>query len=301
MKILFRIVAVYSLFICASCVDDYTAANPKGRKDGPAIYVYNPDNAVTSTRNDGSVITYVTKGEDALFEVTVVDAPGIIDSANTYLSDTVGIARVGTNFDALVGKETGTFTVAYTPEPNDPASTFDDRVVSLNVTVTDAQGKTTQPSTKSVQAIACVPDFDLTGYWRAVASGVTSEAFVDESVDAGGNYSNLSSLIRFQIRTTGGNATVGTNASRENAGVVFLPDASFGVYGKQGFAAPSGRLTVCGNSISSYQGLNSGGTAFASQGGHAITGTLNANGTITLNWTNTYGDTGTVTLTRATF
>ncbi|MBX2958082.1 MAG: hypothetical protein KF846_18100 [Cyclobacteriaceae bacterium] len=300
------IIPLLLLVIVAACVDDYTDANPAPLKDGPEIYVYPPTTGVIlSTRNnpttgvyEATPIAYVTKGQNASFRTDVVDAPGLIDSVSTYLSDTVGTVAAS-GFDVLKGQETGTFSVVYTPRPDDPTSTFDDRIVNMSVTVTDKQNKTTQPRTTRVKAIACVPSIDVAVFWRATASGVSGDDFADGSVLAGGNFTNLKSLVRFQIRTSGGNATVGLNADVENASVVHITDSSFGLYGAQGYAPINGRLTICGNQVTGYTGLNAAGTAFSSQGAHTITGTINANGTMTLNVSNNFGDNFTVTLEKA--
>jgi hypothetical protein len=298
MKILFKITALCLLFAVTSCVDDYTDANPPAKKDGPELYVNKPaTGAITSTRVDNSVITYITKGVDITFTGLVPDAPGLLDSVSVILSDTVGLVSV-TGFDAIKGDEEGEFSIVYTPEPDDGASTFDDNIVSISATVTDAQGLTTAPQVTRVRAVACLPSINLQGFWRASSDGVTSDPFADGSVGAGGDFVGLETLVQLQIRATGGNATVGTNALTEQAGTLFITDASFGLWGAQGYTAPVGRLSFCGTDITGYVGLNAAGTAFSSQGNHAITGQINNDGTITLNYSNDYGESATVTLTR---
>jgi hypothetical protein len=303
MKMIYKLIILMIVATFVSCeVDDYSDANPKPLKDGPEIHVANPATlVVSSTRSDGSVITYVTKGQDANFEVNVVDSPGLIDSVSAFLSDTVGLVNV-TGFDALKGSETGTFNMVYTPEPDGPG-TFDDNIVNLSVTVTDAQdpAKTTQPTVRRVKAIACVPTIDLSGFWQATSSGTSAKAWTDGSVAIGGNFTGLNKIVRLSIRTTGGNATVGTNVTTENAGVLFIDDASFGLWAKQAFATPAvGRFTFCGNTLTGYSALNAAGTAFAvaPQGTPVYTGTINNDGSITINWSNTFGDVATITLVR---
>jgi hypothetical protein len=306
MKILNKIATLALFLLVAACVDDYTDANPKPLKDGPEIYVYPPATGVIkSTRNnpttgawEATPIAYVTKGQNASFTVNVVDAPGKLNAASATLSDTVGTVAVS-GFEPLINQEKGSFSVVYTPRPDDPNSLFDDNIVNMSVSVTDKQAKTTQPNVTRVKAIPCIPAIDLAGFWRATAAGTTSDDFVDGSVGAGEQFSNLQSLVRLQIRTTGGNATVGLNVNVENAAVLNVTDASFGLYGAQGYTPINGRLSFCGNNVTGYVGLNAGGTAFASQGAHTITGTINPNGTITLNVSNNFGDTYTVTLVKA--
>lgn len=300
MKILFKITALVLLIAVSSCVDDYTDANPTPPLDGPELYVDKPaSGTITSTRSDNSVITYITKGTDVSFIGRVVDAPGLLDSVSVMLSDTLGTVSVS-GFDALKGQETGEFSITYSPEPNDPASTFDDGIVNLSGTVTDQQGLTTAPQVTRIRAVTCLPSTNLQGFWRAVSSGTTGNAFADGSVAAGGSFVGLEKLVQFQIRTTGGNATVGTNALTEHAGVLFVTDASFGLRNAQGYTAPVGRLTFCGNTITGYTALTAAGTGFetAGQGTPVYTGTINPDGSITLTYSNTFGDATTVTLTR---
>lgn len=302
MKLRYKAILVLLLAGMVGCVDDYTDANPPPKKDGPELYVTPPSpGSIVSTRSDGTAVAYVTKGMDASFVGAIVDAPGIIDSVSAYLSDTVGTVAVS-GFESIVGSEEGQFSVVYTPRPNDPASTFDDNVVTLNVTVSDAQKKTTAPQANRVKAIACLPSQNIQGFWMASATGVSGVAFSDGSVAAGETYS-IQKLVQLQIRTTGGNATVGTNAVVESAATLYITDAVFGLHQRQQGKTtpiPVGRFTFCGDQLTSYAALNAGSTAFATtaQGTPVYTGQINSDGTITLNYTNNFGDSGTVTLTR---
>lgn len=302
MKTIYKLLTFLLVFGMAACVDDYTDANPKPLLDGPAIYVYAPNSTITSRRSDNVDVVYTTKGANIDFDVDVVDAPGGIASSTATLSDTVGTIAVGTNFNALVGSTAGNYTVTYTPRPDDPASTFDDRVVTATINIKDEQGKANQPETRRVRAISCLPTKNLAGWWRVTASGNNSIAFTGDN--GNGTYTNLKAFVRMQIRTTGNTTGTGLNNSNviaEHAGELFLSDASFGLYPKQIVngqpkAVPPGRVRFCGSTLTNYQALNGAGTAASGTQGITMTGTINDDGTVTINWQNLLGDTGTVTL-----
>lgn len=114
---------------------------------------------------------------------------------------------------------------------------------------------------------------DLAGTYSTLASGTYA---------AGGalNYSNLAA----EVVLTGGSGT---------PPVYTFDDMSFGVYDQlYGDSSPSGRITDICDEIGDLGDTDQYGDPFT------ITGTVNGNGTITIVWSNTYGDSGTVTLTK---
>ena len=67
---------------------------------------------------------------------------------------------------------------------------------------------------------------------------------------------------------------------------------SFGLYPQAyGDTAPTGQVDLCGTTISDRGDNDQYGDPFT------INGTLNADGSVNITWSNTYGDTGTVVLT----
>lgn len=328
MKALNRIFLLGSLFASAACVDDYTEANDPAKPDGPQVYVSAPD-AIVSKRTDNNDVVWVLKGQDATFNVNVVDAPGLVDSVALLMSDTVGSAAVS-GFESLIGSETGTFSYIYTPEPDDPASTFDDRVVNATLTVSDANKKTTQADVQRIRAIDCLPSQNLAGWYKVSHTGTSTRAL---TTGAPAGEFTINSFSRWQIRTTGtttGTASSATvvgqpvsstsNVFAESANELYIPDITFGLYGSQ--VTPAGgaartvvgaRLKFCGDVLVDWRMLNTAGTATVSKtvvpptataSGTAgaqyyktLTGQINDDGTVTLNWENYAGDTGTVTLT----
>lgn len=329
MKAFNRLALLGLFFGAAACeVSDYKEINDPALPDGPQVYVTPPAaSTIVSRRTDNNEVVWVLKGQTTAFDVEVVDAPGVIDSVSLLLSDTVGSAAV-TNFDALIGNETGTFNYVYTPEPNDDASTFDDRVVNASLTVSDANKKTTQADVKRIRAIDCLPSRNLAGWWKAVNTGVSTRALNDGT--PAGEFT-INSFSRWQIRTTGtttGTASSATvvgqpvsstsNVFAESANELYIPDVTFGLYGAQAPGTPTrtvvgARLKFCGDQLVDWRMLNTAGTATvsklvtpptATQSGttgaqyfKTLTGVINADGTVTLNYENYAGDIGTVTLT----
>jgi hypothetical protein len=279
-------------FWLLGCIDEYQAANPAPRKDGPAVFVSEaPANNIKSTRTDGSEVIYVPFGQTMTFDVNVADAPGLIDSAFVSLDvEGRGTAEIDMpSFNAVRGKDKGTFQVKYT------AADVNTGFVNLSIVVKDAQnirnesgfitkaGKESTAFTATLRSIACIPEIDLAGTWTTVASGDDSE---DVDGDGTFDYTNLTSSITFTINVTAASVNV------ENASVVRISDASFGLYGYQGFTGPRGRITFCGNSITAYQAIDNASHAIT------MTGQINSDGTLTINWSNVFGDSGVVTLTK---
>jgi hypothetical protein len=274
------------------CLDEYAELNNAPRRDGPEIFLeVEPENNVKSTRVNGTEVVYVPFGKTVTFTVNVADAPGLIDSAFVTLdAEGRGTAVVDEeSFSAVRGAESGSFKVFYTADDDNTG------FVTLSVIVKDAQnvrneagfittpGKETEAATAMLRGIACIPSTNLVGTWTTVASGGDSE---DVDGDGGFDYSNLTASVTFAINTTG------TSLNGESASVVRVSDASFGLYPYQGFTAPTGRVTFCDNMLTDYTALTNASHAIM------MTGQINTDGTLTINWSNKFGDSGTVTLTK---
>jgi hypothetical protein len=154
----------------------------------------------------------------------------------------------------------------------DAGETFDIviRLVSANVNIEPNLDQ----ATHRIQ-ITC--NSDIGGSYNALASG----DFGDGSGGSAGTYSNYASVITFTPTAT--------------AGVYAINDITFGLYDQgYGDASPAGRLRdVCDN-------VSGAGLGNSDQYGDPFTinSTRNAStGVITLTWSNTWGDTGSVVLT----
>jgi hypothetical protein len=266
------------LFVVSSCeVDDYQDANPPRKKDGPAVYQANLAGDVITAPNLNEVqLNYVQAGKSFMIEVDVVDAPGMIDSVSLSLSDSLGTISVDeASFNAIKGKDQGKFVVNYTGTTSSVGTTA---VENITIGVYDAQNprKMASISPASVKVVEnCLASKSLVGWYDTVASGYNSET--DE------NYSGLTGKSELYIRANNG---------ADNPWNYRLRNASFGLYADQGFGEPFANLAVCDNTITT-------GTP-APADGLQYTGTINEDGTLTISWSNEFGDTGTVTLTPGT-
>jgi hypothetical protein len=306
MKAIYKILFMgVLLVVMASCVDEYTDAQRPKTLDGPQIYVVAPDGStVTSRRATGTgfespAVTYILKGQPTTFTVNVIDAPGLIDRVTVSLSDTLKSHTIeAQNFTTVKGKTSGSFEVVYTPHPDDPAATYDDGIITLSITVIDAQNKSTGPQTVRVRAIPCIPSINLAGWWKATASGETSEPFLDGTHNEDMTYTNLNTNNKFQIRFSGGTAAQNAYAqANEHGAQIMIPDITFGLWPKQGFAPVTARLRFCGSTLTEVRSASlSANTLFSAS--WAISGQVNEDGTITIEWEHVvFGDSGTVTLT----
>jgi hypothetical protein len=117
---------------------------------------------------------------------------------------------------------------------------------------------------------------DIGGIYNTTASG----SFGDGSGGEAAPYAGLSAQVEL--------------TPTETDGVYSIDDMSFGLY-PQGYddTPPSGRVRDICNSLSDLGDADRYGDPFT------ISGTVNADGTINLEWSNTYGDAGPVVLTPA--
>lgn len=259
------------LLIVSSCkVDDYSDANPPRAKDSPAAFLTVAGDAIVDTETNGTTYTYVPINGTISFEADVVDAPGIIDSVSVVLSKELG--EVAIDMTAQ-GEVEGLITVTYTAGSVFSTGANTDGNEDIEIEIFDSQ--TPRKSVafapdriKTVNA-TCFSSRPLVGFYDTVTSGFDSET--------GSDYTDLEGVVEFRINAGGVN----------HPGLYRLTDGSFGLYPEQGFAANLINVTVCDNAI-----VNAN-EEFA----NTFSGTLNSDGTITITWSNTFGDTGVTVMT----
>lgn len=270
MKTKFLNIILVLLMISSCKVDDYQDANPPHPKDGPAGFLSVGGDAIVDTETDGNTYTYVPINGTATFEIDVVDAPGKIDSVSAVLSEELG--EVAIDLSAQ-GEVTGLITVTYTAGSvfSTGASTAgnEDIAIELFDAQTPRKSAGFEPARIKTINATCFSSRPLVGFYDTVSSGFDAET--------GTNYTNLEGVVEFRINAGGVN----------HPGFYRLTDGSFGLYPEQGFAANLINVTVCGNEI-----VNAN-EEFANN----FSGTLNTDGTISITWSNTFGDTGTTVMT----
>lgn len=271
------------VFILTGCVDDFQDANPPYPLDAPGAFISTIGSEVVSTDTDDDTFTYVPNGGTSIIEIIVVDAPGLIDSVTVTLSniqrpeDWGSIAIEG--FDQIRGKETGTFTIVYTAPLLDALSLFDFAEEDIVVTVFDAQDTPKSVDlgidpfkTQLSQGSDCFANIDLVGFYTTVSSGfdaVNSE-----------NYTDLEAEVEIYM----------LKSHRNNPGWLRLSDGSFGLYGLQGFSNNFINFEVCGNEVVAAN------EEFAEPDG-SYTGTITAEGVITITWSTSADNTGVTVMT----
>lgn len=244
--------------------------------------ILSADYAFDAPSIDGSF----TKDEFTIFEETdmsaSITAPGVIKSISVmaYTKDSYGaydpddenskLVEVGTlklgegELDAAIGLTTANITGTFT--------SLDYGYVVIEVIVIDEEGRETIEVSEVLvkNAEAC----SYTGSYTITASGNT-----------GGGAPYAADEI-----------TSGVVISQVGADVLQFDDMSFGLYPDvYGDTAPKGRVTISdcedGGTLTDMGDLDQYDDPFT------INGTLNADGSISLTWSNTYGDNGVVTLT----
>lgn len=270
MKTIFVKIIFLGIIVSACSVDDYTDANPPRKKDSPAGFLSIAGEAIVDTETDGNTYTYVPVNGTAIFAIDVVDAPGLIDSVSAVGSEELGEFEIDLSAQ---GEAEGLVTVTYTAGTEFSTGTGTAGNEDITIEVFDAQTprKSVAFSPDRIKTVnaTCFSARPLVGFYDTVTSGFDAENGVD--------YSNLESVVEFRINAGGVN----------HPGLYRLTDGSFGLYPEQGFAGNFINVTVCGNEIVNADEEFAG----------SFTGTLNADGTITITWSNTFGDSGTTVMT----
>lgn len=143
----------------------------------------------------------------------------------------------------------------------------------INITGGDVPVSENLKSITHTMEIAC--SSDLAGTYNSVMDG----DFGDGTGGSAATYAGLTATVLLEEGGSGG--------------IYSFDDMSFGLY-PQGYTdtAPIGRIEdLCGN-VSDLGDTDRFGDPFT------ITGTVNADGTLSISWRNTWGDTGTGVLTR---
>jgi hypothetical protein len=263
-----KLIQSFAALLLIACVDEYEDANPPRRLDGPAAFAEVSSNVVNAEDLNGDTYNWVSLNESFTFDINVADAPGVIDAVNVTQEDEFGLASAigvpSIDLNAIKGKTSGAFNVTYTP------SEVGTEIVEIELLDAQTPQKNAVLAFDPIRVVdACMSNISLVGFYDAVASGFNSET--------GQNYSNLTSTIEIYIRANG----------IDHPGYYRMRNGTFGLYPAQGFADPIVNIAVCGDAI----------TTGVAPNGIQYTGTVNSNGTITINWSNSFGDTGTVTLT----
>jgi hypothetical protein len=270
MKTKFLTIILTLSMISACEVDDYQDANPPHPKDGPAGFLSIGSDAIVDTETNGTTYTYVPINGTAFFDIDVVDAPGQIDSVGAALSRDLGVVAIDLSAQ---GEVTGLVRVTYTAGSvfSSGAGTAGNEDITIDLFDAQNPRKSVAFAPDRIKTVnaTCFSSRPLVGFYDTVSSGFDAET--------GTNYTDLEGVVEFRINAGGVN----------HPGFYRLTDGSFGLYPEQGYAANLINVTVCGNEIVNAD------EEFANN----FSGTLNSDGTITITWSNTFGDTGTTVMT----
>lgn len=268
LKYLILVIPIIGLI---GCVDDYQDANPPRQLDAPAGFLSEPTgDVIKATNTGGTTLLFIPRSGQIIFSVGIVDAPGLLDSASATLSNSVqpeDLGSITADLGSALGTEGGSVTWTYVAD----TIPGDENVV---LSVSDGQNppKTTQFTVSEAVRIAdtdCFSNEDLVGFYSTVSSGFDAEN--------GEDYEDLESTVEFRINT----------GSVNHPGLYRLTDGSFGLYGLQGFSGNFINVEVCGSEI-----LNAD-----EEFENNFSGSIDGDGTITIVWSNTFGDTGSTVMT----
>ncbi len=269
-----------------ACVDDYTDFNPPDQLDAPNFRVSATGaNQVVETTNinnwQKAYNAYVLYDEPVTFTVSVVDAPGKVGgvSVSGSVPDFGTITLDEASVNALMGKEQGEFRFTFTPNPDLMNQDSEDRALNIVVDVTDMQlddkgredPKTTTITIPTVIGGPCLGSPIQGGNWLVVeATG---------NLD-GGDPFDLADLV-----AEAGSQIV-VNISRDRPGVYTLDEVTGGLWSTiyTTRANPELKINVCDGSITDREGANVAGVGTAAARTFTIDGTVNEDGTITIEW-----------------
>lgn len=272
--------------VVTGCVDDYTDFNPPAQLDAPHFRVGATGSnqlieAVNTNNWQKTYNAYVLYDEPVTFTVSVVDAPGKVGSVSVTGSvpDFGTITPDEASVNSLIGKEQGEFRFTFIPNPDLTNKASEDRPLNLVVNVTDMQlddkgaddPKTTTMTIPTIIGGPCLSAPIPAGNWLVIeASG---------NLD-GGDPFELADLVE----TAGSQIVV--NITRDRPGVYTLDEVTGGVWPVvyDTRAIPELKVNVCGSSITDREGANVAGAGTAAARTFAIDGTVNDDGTITIEW-----------------
>ncbi len=193
----------------------------------------------------------------------------------TFEINPLTTAIEGIHFDFPEGKTfsipAGSLSVEIPFIVYDDELTPDDKL-QIVVSLTSASAKISPNYKDLAHQIRVVCPSDLAGAYNSVSSGTTADF---------GPYSNVQKVINL-VSAGAGSVSYSLN------------DISFGAYEQEyGLSAPAGGISdVCGTIVGNASNQDQFGDPFT------LNGSVNATtGVITINWSNTYGDSGTAILT----
>jgi hypothetical protein len=272
------------LLLTIGCVDDFTASNPKPQLDAPGIIASGAISddllvrAVATNPFQNRYEAYITYGSVAQLTISVLDAPGKVAT----VSVTPSIPEFGSvklddaSVAALTGKENGEFKFTFTPSATLPDMV--DRSLNLVVTITDAQLDTKSGESSPLSTTLTIATTLAKGS-SCFAQGI--EAMTYRVTAASGN---LDGAIPFTIEDlesdNGGPALV--TVTKVRPGRYTFNEATGGIWPVyySGRANPALDVDLCGTTIIGHEGAVTAGGIRK----FTINGTLNNDGTITINW-----------------
>ena len=254
--------------ILSSCAYNLEDANPPPALDGPAGSAAEPvGDTFTATDTNDDTWTYVHKGGVIIFNIDIVDAPGLITSVEVTLSNSVqpeDLGTVKTSLGTAEGQSAGTVSVEYTAG---------DVIGDENITIVVGDGQDpaktitfTYPTIR-ISDTDCFSDQLLLGFYDTVTDGHDGLNGVD--------FTGLVSTVELYFR--------GDN----HPGKYRFSDGSFGLYAEQGSGGNFIHVYMCDDKVVDAD------EEFADN----YTGTIAANGVITITWSNTSGDSGVTVMT----
>ncbi|MTI23197.1 hypothetical protein E1176_19360 [Fulvivirga sp. RKSG066] len=208
----------------------------------------------------------LSAGDSTDITITINDVPGggierVTASAG---GGTVNLDQA--SIDAVLGESSGVVTGKYIANA-DPTETGE---VDVTVTIGDVTQQRSASASASVLVI-CASEGNIAGTYSSYASG---------SIGNGTEYEAISTVITI---------------TQINEGQYMVNDLSFGVYPQIYADSPvSGTINVCGNKISDFNVVDGFGDPFTITGMTADPDVIN--GVIKIEWSNTFGDNGTVEL-----
>ncbi len=288
MEIVMKKLLYLTLLIAAvtGCVDDYTEFNPPAQLDAPHFRVSatgsNQLIEATNVNNwQKTYSAYVLYDDPVTFTVSVVDAPGKVGSVSVTGSvpDFGTITMDEASVNALVGKEQGEFRFTFTPNPDLTNKESEDRALNLVVNVTDMQlddkgredPKTTTMTIPTTIGGPCLGAPMLVGNWLVV--------------DASGSLDGVDPFELADLVEAAGSEIV-VAITRDRPGVYTLDEVTGGVWPivYDTRANPKLKVNVCGSTISDREGANVAGAGTAAARTFTLDGTINGDGTITIEW-----------------
>lgn len=280
----------FAMMICSlvtiACVDDYTEANQPHQLDAPSLTVSATAGANQLVRQvpvnpfQLNYEAYVGYGGTSEFSVNVQRAPGKVASVNVAPS----IPEYGTvtlndgSVTALAGKTQGAFTFTFTPNPALVGTA--DRKFDLVITVTDSQLDTRTGESSPQATVVTLP----TTMAKAGCFGTGITPMIYRVTSATGNFDGGTTYTIDDIEADLGGPVL-VNVSMVRAGRYTFNEISGGIWPVyySSRANPALDIDLCGTTITGHEGAVTAGSGTTARL-FTITGTLNDNGTITINW-----------------